>query len=1326
MLRGDRQYPAMPRVLLPIILAILTASTATAAGSSPKHLMKAGNRLTFVAEGGLWGTDGTRAGTVRLIDVPSTAGFVSDGEAIYFNENSRLWRSDGTPEGTIKLAEPARCGTPSFVMGPVKGRTFVHCEGLWSTDGTPEGTRKVTIPAMTNDPGRPSWVLFDGALFFSGSGAIHRSDGTADGTTLAVNKAAGNLFTFKDALFFMAEGALWRMDKSGALEQILPLAYQPDGIYIAVGATAFYIAGERNTSWVPTEPTVWKSDGTAAGTKPVGNFSWREGVTYTAVVTANGHLVFRDLSEVWRANGSPDGPQPIAEHVMPEELVPLNGFAVISGDNDPLGDGATYSRELWISDGTAEGTRLVRDINPGGNRQANVASSAPMFLTPVGDVVYFTADDGRTGRELWRTDGTTRGTYLVANLAREGLIEGRVRDAETGAPLAGVLVQTWSGSTLFSETPTDSAGRFWSEGLGNETYTLLTLNTSGYIDRLGDDLRFAAGATGVEISLSKGGRISGRVTDAATGAGISAAAVSIFNASNRLVASAVSDASGAYVSDGGLQAGNYRIEVTHPQFNKGVVQSGIATGADVVLTRAGEVRGRVIDETSGRPVPFMNVTVFDAERKLSFFGVTAADGTYRVPVANGTYTVSVSREEFPQRYTAQEHSSRVAVASNESKTVDFALKRAVPFIEGRVFDAVTGAPIHGAYVTAKHTTQQNSNSEYTNAEGWFSLQQLAWGTHTVGAYHPHYEQVTLESTVTVGQGTSVGGLEIRMRRRASLRGRVVDAQGRPVAGAWISVCGSCNIVARTGGTGTFHARDTITAGTFSVRVNANGFSETSVSNVVVTAATETDLGAIALSRPYRVSGRVFDAQTGKAIAGARLIARDNLVATTALDGTFAFTDTTDRPFVLTALAEGFATQRYPGIDCNSCGDRGTTFTPAFDVSREGIDFAMHRATYITGRVTDAETGETVDASVATLDESFRGAGTSARTGPNGVYKSEKQLGHGKFHVVADARPTYLLQYWSNASCEVEPGTNPCRFPAGVAPKTIESRGFPLEGIDFALQPRMVDVTFDVLDAVTRAPVAGATVELFTQSAIPLYRSGLSDVQGEVRMRVSARVFWARVSAPGYASTIDNAACGNACVVHAQLATFDALRGSATLLLHRVAIHEIRPRAGFASGGKRITIRGEGFQHGAAVTFEAVAAQVVSITPTEIVVTTPAGNIGGNSAIAVTNPDGRQAKADGNRGFRYLPDAPCVPLDVNAWQVLHGSTWAINMNVNAGGPTVNEMLISSPGRPTIVPFGSTALLNLQDVERYATLRVTSGCEEREFVFRLDKKKVRSVR
>jgi len=92
----------------------------------------------------------------------------------------------------------------------------------------------------------------------------------------------------------------------------------------------------------------------------------------------------------------------------PKELTVLNGQVLFSVQSPE------YGEELWRSDGTEEGTVLVADLDPGASH------SYPRYLTVVGDYLFFQANDDSDPSELWRTDGTTAGTVLVGEFPHEG------------------------------------------------------------------------------------------------------------------------------------------------------------------------------------------------------------------------------------------------------------------------------------------------------------------------------------------------------------------------------------------------------------------------------------------------------------------------------------------------------------------------------------------------------------------------------------------------------------------------------------------------------------------------------------------------------------------------------------------------------------------------------------------------------------------------------------------------------------------------------------------------------------------------------------------
>lgn len=78
---------------------------------------------------------------------------------------------------------------------------------------------------------------------------------------------------------------------------------------------------------------------------------------------------------------------------------------------------ALHGEELWVTDGTEAGTRLVRDICPGpcGTNLSTLTAGRPAHMVSMGTFAVFEADDGFNGTQLWRTDGTPAGTSMIKN-----------------------------------------------------------------------------------------------------------------------------------------------------------------------------------------------------------------------------------------------------------------------------------------------------------------------------------------------------------------------------------------------------------------------------------------------------------------------------------------------------------------------------------------------------------------------------------------------------------------------------------------------------------------------------------------------------------------------------------------------------------------------------------------------------------------------------------------------------------------------------------------------------------------------------------------------
>ncbi|MEM7113655.1 MAG: ELWxxDGT repeat protein [Chloroflexota bacterium] len=98
----------------------------------------------------------------------------------------------------------------------------------------------------------------------------------------------------------------------------------------------------------------------------------------------------------------------------PHQGISLNGIAYFVADDGISG------QEIWWSDGSESG--LLKDIYPHENFWPDPEVS-PLYLTVSGNQFFFVTDDGEHGHELWRSDGTTEGTQLVKDI-RAGAASG--------------------------------------------------------------------------------------------------------------------------------------------------------------------------------------------------------------------------------------------------------------------------------------------------------------------------------------------------------------------------------------------------------------------------------------------------------------------------------------------------------------------------------------------------------------------------------------------------------------------------------------------------------------------------------------------------------------------------------------------------------------------------------------------------------------------------------------------------------------------------------------------------------------------------------------
>jgi len=406
---------------------------------------------------GLWKSDGTDAGTQLVWQSRNVSELtVVSGDALFFVDyeaisGSELWKTDGTAPGT-RLVKDIDIGPGS--SGPrqltdVNGQLFFVANApstgseLYVSDGTEAGTRLVKdLQPGTSGSSISELTAFNGSLVFycydASGDQLYRSDGTESGTVAFVTLAAREILAMSSTLFVATYNqGLWRSDGTGPGTLLLRTVASPTQL-TNVNGTLFFAAQEAGAG-----SELWKSDGTGAGTIQVcdiqpgsgsslGNRARMTNVNGTLFFIANDGVSGR---EVWKSDGSEAGTVRVTDNISyssvsfekaERERSWFDAFSLDRVKNVqligatlyfPANDG-THGTELWKSDGTASGTLLVNDICPG------ACSSNPSHFAEKDGILLFAADDGTYGRELWRSDGTAAGTTMVLDIRGPGSLGG--------------------------------------------------------------------------------------------------------------------------------------------------------------------------------------------------------------------------------------------------------------------------------------------------------------------------------------------------------------------------------------------------------------------------------------------------------------------------------------------------------------------------------------------------------------------------------------------------------------------------------------------------------------------------------------------------------------------------------------------------------------------------------------------------------------------------------------------------------------------------------------------------------------------------------------
>ncbi|GMK42639.1 hypothetical protein PCCS19_56990 [Paenibacillus sp. CCS19] len=534
----------------------------------------------------------------------------------------------------------------------------------------------------------------------------------------------------------------------------------------------------------------------------------------------------------------------------------IQGSVTAAGTGAPIANSTiTVTNAIGVRviqvNGGLDGNYLINNLTPGYYRVSIAADGFQAKDFPITLVV-----------------GETRTINAVLS-PNPGTVTGIITNAQTGAPLAGALVEALDNrNSILSTAITAADGSYTLSSLAPASNDRLRVSADTFVTQV-IGFSITAGQTRtINAALSPvAGTLTGTITDSATGAPLAGASIRVFTSEGITLQTTSTAADGSYTIPS-LQPGSYSVVIMDEGYAGrtigALINAGAVTTLNVALQQlAGAISGTVTD-TSGNPIADAIVRIF-SNNIIVVRVATREDGTYDIGnLTPGSYYVSVRAEGFGGL------SFSAVVNPGETTIENFVLTPNPGSVSGTVTDS-SGNPIAGAILTISLNVSGGGliTTRYVSqTDGSYLIENLFPAPYLITVAANTF-QSTFQSVTVASEQRAVANFVLQSNP-GTLSGTVVDNNGIPVAGAAVLIktsTGNGVTIATIFSDPNGHFQtSSLAPGNYTLLSSAPDF-QTASATVTVRSDEVTPITLVLLPDPGSIQGSVVDARTGQPIFG---------------------------------------------------------------------------------------------------------------------------------------------------------------------------------------------------------------------------------------------------------------------------------------------------------------------------------------------------------------------------------------------------------------------------------------------------------------------------